>query len=148
MFWIITNRLSKLPTLVNSFRSIPIQVQLKSGTFLEYQSQYYVLIQFSPYSQVSVLQIQLNQELKVHTNSLANINPDTAQSVFSGICSTDTTQSGAQGSHEYQSQCLFPLVMVDEAKQLFKVQQYFAINVNLDTTLYVSMLIPSCYDEA
>ena len=29
------------------------------------------------------------------------MNPDTAQSVFSGICPTDITQSGTQGSHEY-----------------------------------------------
>ena len=29
------------------------------------------------------IQVQLNQELKTHMNTIANINPDTAQSVFS-----------------------------------------------------------------
>ena len=48
--------------------------------------------------------LQLNQELKVHMYTIANINPDTAQSVFSGICPTDTTKSRAQGSPKYNSQ--------------------------------------------
>ena len=41
------------------------------------------------------IQVQLNQELKTHMNTIANINPDTAP---------DITQSGTQGSHECHSQ--------------------------------------------
>ena len=48
--------------------------------------------------------VQPNQELKVHTNTLAKINPDTAQSVFSGTDPADKTRSRTQGSHKYCSQ--------------------------------------------
>jgi len=44
------------------------------------------------------IQVQLNQELKVKTNTIININLDTTQSVFSGTCPTATTQSETQGS--------------------------------------------------
>ena len=41
---------------------------------------------------------------KVHTNTIANIKPDTAQSVFSSISPTDIRQSRTQASHKYYSQ--------------------------------------------
>ena len=55
---------------------------------------------FNPVS----IQVQLNQELQVHTNTIANINPDTAQSVFQGIRLRDSTQSRTRCLHEYYSQ--------------------------------------------
>ena len=50
------------------------------------------------------IQVQLNHELKVHTNIIASINPDRTQSVYSGICPTYITQSITQGSHKFYSQ--------------------------------------------
>ena len=49
------------------------------------------------------IQVQLNHELKVHTNIIASINPDRTQSVYSGICPTYITQSITQGMHKYHS---------------------------------------------
>jgi len=61
---------------------------IRNSRFTQYHSQYQ-----SGYGSVCILRylsykIQLNQELKVHTNTIANINQDMAQSVFSGICLT------------------------------------------------------------
>ena len=48
------------------------------------------------------IQVQLNQELKTHMNTIANINPDTAQSVFSGICPTrEGVQSSSNSNHRH-----------------------------------------------
>ena len=66
------------------------------------------------------IQVQLNPEPKVHTNTLSNINPETAYP-------TDTTQ--------------FLSLWSTRHKNLLSV--YFTINVNLDTALCVLMLVPS-----
>ena len=61
-------------TSINTFRPVSIQVQLNPGTqgSQEYHSQYQ-----SGYDSVCILRylsykIQLNQELKVHTNTITN----------------------------------------------------------------------------
>ena len=64
----------------------PGKTQSRTQGSHEYHSVYQ-----SGYCSVCILsylfyKIQINQELNVHTNTTANINPDTAQSVFSGIC--------------------------------------------------------------
>ena len=96
------------PTPKNALKHVSIQVHLNLGTQGSHQ-QHHIQYQ-SRCDSVCILRclsskIQLNQELKVHRNTIANINSDTAQSVFSGICLLqDTIQTGTQGSHEYHNQ--------------------------------------------
>ena len=75
---------SKCPTPINTFRLVSFQVQLSLERQVHHanHSQYQ-----SGYNSVCILRylsykIQLNQELKVHTNTIININQDTTQSYW------------------------------------------------------------------
>ena len=67
----------KCPTHINAFKQVSIQVHHKYHS--QYQSQYCSACNLGCLSYM----IEINQELKVHTNTLLNINPDTTQPVFS-----------------------------------------------------------------
>ena len=63
----------------NSIAHVNPQVIELFSSVIRYQSRHIL-----PYS----YKIQLNQDIKYHMNTMANINPDMALSVFSVICLT------------------------------------------------------------
>ena len=115
--------------MVSRYNSIPHVnprgIELFSSV-IRYQSRHIL-----PYS----YKIQLNQDIKYHMNTIANINPDMALSVFSVIC------SGTQGLQEYHSQyqsgygfvCILRyLCFKIQLKEELKFYKNTIANINVD----------------